>query len=157
MKNEMMFFNLASSIKNSYLIWLLYNWTQDNVFNLQKKCFFQVSLFPKKVAFFSRAWSLIISRGRLARQAPAFGWGVQRGTQSTRDAVNAGRCQRGTLQTRVAVKADGCQGRGDIMVGNHHCKKRMGISFRLWTQGLVIMRWALIMQLKAMTIVTLRM
>ena len=61
------------------------------------------------------------------------------------------------MPTRVAVKADGCQERGDIMVGNHHCKKQMGILFRLWTQGLVIVRWALIMQLKATTIITLTM
>ena len=175
MKNEMIFFNLASSIKNSYLIWLLYNWTQDDVLiNFHKNyVFFKFPFFQKKWPFFSRAWSLEISRGRLARQAPAFGWGAQRGPRSTRDAVNAGhsqrgmqstrdavdagRCQRGTLAMRVTVKADGCQGRGDITVGNHHCKKQMGISFRLWTQGLVIMRWALIMQLKATTIVTLTM
>ena len=139
----------------------------------KKTMFFQVSLFPKKVAVFSRAWSLEISRGHLARQAPAFGWGAQRGPRSTRDAVNAGhsqcgmqstrdpvdagRCQRGTLPMRVTVKAGGCQGRGDITVGNHHCKKQMGISFRLWTHGLVIVRWALIMQLKATTIVSLTM
>ena len=61
------------------------------------------------------------------------------------------------VPTRVAVKADGCQERGDIMVGNHHCKKQMGILFRLWTQGLVIVRWALIMQLKATTNVSLTM
>ena len=82
---------------------------------------------------------------------------TQHGTQSTRDAVNVGRCQRGTLSTQAAVKGDGCQGRGDITVGNHHFKIQMGISFRLWTQGLVIVRWALIMQLKATTIVSLTM
>ena len=141
------------------------------------------------MACFSRALALEISRGRLARQAPAFGWGAQRGPwstraavnagrgqremqstrdavntghsqrgmQSTQDAVDAGRCQRGTLPMRVTVKADGCQGRGDITVGNHHFKIQMGISFRLWTQGLVIVRWALIMQLKATTIVSLTM
>ena len=60
----------------------------------KKLCFFQVSLFPKKVAFFSRAWSLEISRGRLARQAPAYGWGTQRGRQSTQGTVNAGSSKR---------------------------------------------------------------
>ena len=46
------------------------------------------------MAFFLRAWSLEISRGRLARQAPAYGWGVQRGRQSTQNAVNAGSSKR---------------------------------------------------------------
>ena len=59
------------------------------------------------MAFFSRAWSLEISRGRLARQAPAYGWGAHRGTQSTRDAVDAGRCQRGRQLTQMAVKGGG--------------------------------------------------
>ena len=94
--------------------------------------------------------------GHATRDAVNAGYS-QRGTQSTRDVVNAGRCQRGTLPTQVAVKADGCQGMGDITVGNHHCKKQMRISFRLWTQGLLIVRWALIMQLKATTIVSLTM
>ena len=91
MKKKMIFFILVNSIKNPHLRWLPCTQTQDNIFNLQKKlCFSQVSLFPKKVAFFSRAWSLEISRGRLARQAPAYGWGAHRGAQSTRDAVNTG-------------------------------------------------------------------
>ena len=87
----MVFSILVSFIKNPYLRWLSWTETQDNVFDLEKNYVFsQVSLFPKKVAFFSRAWSLEISRGRLARQAPAYGWGAHRGTQSTRNAVNAG-------------------------------------------------------------------
>ena len=94
------------------------------------------------MAFFSRAWSLEISRGRLARQAPAYGW-----------ARTAGRSQRGTQSTRAAVNADGCQGGG-----GHYCRQPSlkeadrNIVFptpimkniRLWTQGLVNMRWALI-------------
>ena len=108
---------------------------------------------------FTRALGTPSARFRMGRatRAAVNARRSQRGTQSTRDAVNAGRCQQGTLPMRMTVKADGCQGRGDITVGNHHCKKQMGISFRLWTQGLVIVRWALIMQLKATTIVSLTM
>ena len=108
MKEKMIFSILVRFIKNPYLRWLSYTETQDNVFNLEKNYVFpEFPFFLKKVAFFSRAWSLEISRGRLARQAPAYGWGAQRGTQSTRNAVNAGRCQRGRQLTQMAVKGGG--------------------------------------------------
>ena len=42
------------------------------------------SSFLKKVAFFSRAQAQWFSRGRLARQAPAFGWGGHRGGPTSR-------------------------------------------------------------------------
>ena len=100
---------------------------------------------------FTRALGTPSARFRMgcATRAAVNAGHCQRGMQSTLDAINAGRCQRGMLPMRVAVKADGCQERGDITVGNHHCKIQMGILFRMWTQGLVIMRWAIMMQLKA--------
>ena len=42
------------------------------------------SSFLKKVAFFSRAQAQWFSRGRLARQVPAFGWGGHRGGPTSR-------------------------------------------------------------------------
>ena len=95
-------------------------------------CFFQVSLFPKKVAFFSRAWSLEISRGRLARQAPAFGWGAQRGTHSTRDALNAGHSQRGMQLMWGAVNGGRCQRRRQLtqmaVKGGGHYRKQPSLN-----------------------------
>ena len=87
--------------------------TEDCVVNLQKNYVFPTFPFSKKVAFFSRAGSLEISRGRLARQAPAYGWGSHRGTQSTRDTVNAGRGQGGQQLTQMAVKGG----------GGHYCRQ----------------------------------
>ena len=59
--------------------WLLLNNTSKNGY-----LFAPFSSFLKKVASFSRAQAQWFSRGRLARQAPAFGWGGHRGGPTSR-------------------------------------------------------------------------
>ena len=59
--------------------WLLLNNTFKNGY-----LFVPFSSFLKKVASFSRAQAQWFSRGRLARQAPAFGWEGHRGGPTSR-------------------------------------------------------------------------
>ena len=101
-EKKMIFSILVSSIKYSYLSWLAYTQRQNNIFNLEKNYVFPSFPFSKKSGLFfarlvtrnfTRALGTPSARFRMGRatRAAVNARRSQRGTQSTRDAVNAGR------------------------------------------------------------------
>ena len=78
--------------------WLLLNNTSK-----KRLSFSPFPSFLKKVASFSRAQAQWFSRGRLARQAPAFGWDGHRGGRTSRWSVIAVVRHRGGRTSRSVV------------------------------------------------------